>query len=73
MLYGTVEYGLKDGGSDGKDWAGRALLVKRGEEDSNGWRMRFYQVYLVSCRFSFRNEGFDGVEADSGGIHRILL
>lgn len=50
MLYGTVEYGFKEGGSDGKDWAARALLVNSGSEGGvaglGGWRMKFYQVYL---------------------------
>lgn len=50
MLYGTVEYGFKEGGSDGKDWAARALLVKDGSGGElgglGGWRMRFYQVYM---------------------------
>ncbi|CAD6579875.1 MAG: hypothetical protein ASARMPRED_009282 [Alectoria sarmentosa] len=50
MLYGTVEYGLKEGGSDGKDWAARALLVNSGSEGEvgglGGWRLKFYQVYL---------------------------
>ena len=53
MLYGTVEYGLKEGGSDGKDWAARALLVNSGSEGEvgglGGWRLKFYQVYLVGC------------------------
>lgn len=53
MLYGTVEYGLKEGGSDGKNWAARALLVNSGSEGEvgglAGWRLKFYQVYLVSC------------------------
>jgi hypothetical protein len=45
MLYGTVTYGLKDGGESGLDWAARAKLRK--EEDGKV-RMEFYQVYLVS-------------------------
>lgn len=53
MLYGKVEYGFKEGGSDGKDWAARALLVNSGSKDEldglGGWKMKFYQVYLVSC------------------------
>lgn len=45
MLYGTVTYELKEGGgSASKDWAGRAELVDGGK----GWKLRFYQVYLVS-------------------------
>lgn len=50
MLYGTVEYGFKAGGGDSKDWAARAVLVKDGSEgERGGWKMRLYQVYLVSC------------------------
>ena len=45
MLYGTVSYDLKEGGSASKDWAARAELVK-GEQ---GWKLGVYQVYLVSC------------------------
>lgn len=55
MLYGTVEYGFTEGGGEGKDWAARAVLVKDNDGSSEGdgaglggWRMRFYQVYLVS-------------------------
>ncbi|KAL9075313.1 MAG: hypothetical protein Q9161_001690 [Pseudevernia consocians] len=51
MLYGTVEYGFKEGGGggEGKDWAARAVLVKdEGGGLGAGWKMRFYQVYLVS-------------------------
>jgi len=49
MIYGTVEYGVKAEGDDGKDWAARALLVpgeKGGDESLGGWRLRFYRVYL---------------------------
>ncbi|KAH3909308.1 hypothetical protein HBH56_162830 [Parastagonospora nodorum] len=42
MLYGTVKYGLKDGGEKEVDWAARAKLVN---EDGK-IRMSFYQVYL---------------------------
>ena len=44
MLYGTVEYGLKDGREATVDWAARAHLVK----ESGAVMMDFYQVYLVS-------------------------
>lgn len=44
MLFGTVEYGMKDGGSAAKDWGARAHLVKDGDDV----KMDFYQVYLVS-------------------------
>ena len=43
MLYGTVEYGLKDGREASVDWAARAHLVK----ESGSVKMDFYQVYLV--------------------------
>jgi hypothetical protein len=46
MLYGTVTYGLKDGGESGLDWAARAKLRK---EEEGKVRMEFYQVYLVSA------------------------
>ena len=46
MIYGTVEYGLKAGGSDRKEWAARAVLASL--ETGGEWRMRWYQVYLVS-------------------------
>lgn len=49
MLYGTVEDGMLAGGSDGKDWAARGVLVPREKGDDEalgGWRMKFYQVYL---------------------------
>lgn len=44
MLYGTVDYGLKDGKSAAVEWAGHAHLVK----DGGVVKMDFYQVYLVS-------------------------
>ena len=45
MLYGKVEYGLKNGKEVTVEWAGRAVLVE--DEEKNGtWRMGFYQVYL---------------------------
>lgn len=44
MLYGTVDYGKKDGGSSTVDWAARAHLVKQ----DGDFKMDFYQVYLVS-------------------------
>ncbi|KAL5115397.1 hypothetical protein ACEQ8H_006697 [Pleosporales sp. CAS-2024a] len=42
MLYGTVKYGLKDGGDKEVDWAARANLVN----EEGKARMSFYQVYL---------------------------
>jgi hypothetical protein len=45
MLYGNVEYVMKEGNKEVKvDWAARAHLVK----DVGKVRMDFYQVYLVS-------------------------
>lgn len=44
MLYGTVDYGLKDGREATVDWAARAHLVKH----NGAVMMDFYQVYLVS-------------------------
>ena len=44
MLYGTVQYGLKDGREATVDWAARAHLVKK----DGAVMMDFYQVYLVS-------------------------
>lgn len=43
MLYGTVEYVLKDGKKSGLEWAARGHLVKEGGEV----KMDFYQVYMV--------------------------
>jgi hypothetical protein len=48
MLYGTVKYGLKEGGEKEVDWAARAKLVKEGDEGEERIKMSFYQVYLVS-------------------------
>lgn len=45
MLYGNVEYVLKNGKELSVDWAGRALIAKG---DPKKLRMAFYQVYLVS-------------------------
>lgn len=45
MLYGTVDYGLKDGRKNSVDWAARAHLVK----ENDAVKMDFYQVYLVSA------------------------
>ncbi|KAG9235302.1 hypothetical protein BJ875DRAFT_504134 [Amylocarpus encephaloides] len=42
MLYGTVDYLLKDGRKAKVDWAAKANMVKDGEK----WKMEFYQVYL---------------------------
>ena len=44
MLYGKVDYGLKNGKDITVQWAGRALLVEEGGK----LKMKFYQVYMVS-------------------------
>ena len=44
MLFGTVDYVLKEGGESSVDWAARAHLV----EEGGRVKMDFYQVYLVS-------------------------
>lgn len=46
MLYGTVDYGFKDGTKkEGVEWAGRMELAK----DSEGvLKLRYYEVYIVS-------------------------
>jgi hypothetical protein len=44
MLYGSVEYGLKNGKELTVQWAARAVLA----EYDGGLRFKFYQVYLVS-------------------------
>ncbi|KAK5110998.1 hypothetical protein LTR62_005373 [Meristemomyces frigidus] len=45
MLYGTVDYELKDGRKANVDWAARAYFSREGKEV----RMDFYQVYLDSA------------------------
>ena len=49
MLHGTVEYRFKDGGSLVKDFAVRAELVR----EEGDWKIRVYQVYLMSVMFAF--------------------
>ena len=44
MLYGSVEYELKNGKELTVQWAARAVLA----EYEGGLRFKFYQVYLVS-------------------------
>ena len=51
MMHGTVEYGYKAGGSETKEWAIRAKLVKEEADGEWHWVMRLYQVYLVSVVF----------------------
>lgn len=48
MLYGTVDYKFKAGGGERKEWAARVEMVRDGEGE---WKMRLYQVYLVSVVF----------------------
>lgn len=57
MLYGTVDYELKDGREASVPWAGRAHLV----EEEGQVKMDFYQVYLVSFLLSW-DCGFGGAE-----------
>ena len=45
MLYGSVDYGLKNGKELTVQWAGRAVLV----EHEGGLRFKVYQVYLDSA------------------------
>ena len=47
MLRGTVEYGMNDGGKGAADWAGHMKL--RYLEDEGGYKLAFYQVWIVSC------------------------
>ena len=51
MIYGTVDYGFKAGGSERKEWAARAELVREEAGGEWNWAMRIYQVYLVSVVF----------------------
>ncbi|KAJ9602100.1 hypothetical protein H2200_013460 [Cladophialophora chaetospira] len=44
MLYGNVDYGLKNGKELNVHWAARAVLA----EHEGGLRFKLYQVYLVS-------------------------
>lgn len=46
MMFGTVDYDMKDGTSkNGIEWA--AHLVTDGQDDP---KIKFYQVYIVSAR-----------------------
>lgn len=53
MLYGTVDYTLKDGRGTTVDWSARAHFVKKEGEEL---KMDFYQVYLVSFSSSSSGE-----------------
>ena len=44
MLYGSVDYGLKNGKEVTVQWAGRAVLA----DFEGGLRFKLYQVYVVS-------------------------
>jgi prepilin-type processing-associated H-X9-DG protein len=46
MLRGTVAYGMKDGSNGSADWAGHMKL--RWLEDEGGYKLAFYQVWIVS-------------------------
>ena len=45
MLYGIVDYGLKNGKDVNVNWSARAEMV----EDGGQLKMKFYQVYLDSA------------------------
>ena len=47
MLYGTVDYGLKNGKDVTCEWAARAVMA----EYEGGLRFKLYQVYVVSFFF----------------------
>lgn len=49
MIYGSVVYTLKDGRKADVAWAARAEMAKQGPAER--WRMKFYQIYLVSHNF----------------------
>lgn len=61
MLYGTVDYTLKDGRGTTVDWSARAHFVKKEGEQL---KMDFYQVYLVSVFFFFFPSSSGKVKAD---------
>lgn len=61
MLYGTVDYTLKDGRGTTVDWSARAHFVKKEGEEL---KMDFYQVYLVSFIFVFLFSSSGEVKAD---------
>jgi hypothetical protein len=57
MLYGWVEYGLKNGKGLEVNWSARAVLVED-ESGVEGLKMGFYQVYLVrTIPLTFLNGG----------------
>lgn len=56
MLYGSVAFTFKAGGGAEVDWAGRAVLHK--SEDGR-YRLKYYQVYLVSMALSVFCHGID--------------
>jgi len=47
MLYGHVDYGMKDGSEKkGVEWAGR-MDLRPDEKDSGKLKLHFYQVYIT--------------------------
>jgi hypothetical protein len=50
MLYGWVEYGLKNGKDLTVNWSARAVMVED-KDGVEGLKMGFYQVYLVCMLF----------------------
>lgn len=46
MIYGTVEHGFKEGGSDGKDLADRALVEPQPKERVDWFRRLKDEVLL---------------------------
>lgn len=76
MLYGTVDYELKDGKGTSVDWAARAHFV----EEAGSLKMDFYQVYLVcQCLLFLRlqSDRFTGLSGDGpskivcSNVHRL--
>lgn len=63
MLFGTVDYELKDGRKANVDWSAHAHLVKQ----EGKVKMDFYQVYLVSALLQV----ICGSGAEADGLSRI--
>ncbi|EME89055.1 uncharacterized protein MYCFIDRAFT_185494 [Pseudocercospora fijiensis CIRAD86] len=51
MLFGTVDYTLREGGSTSLDWAARARFV----EHQGGLKLDHYQVYLDTASMTPKN------------------
>lgn len=65
MLYGTVDYGLKNGKEVTVDWAARAVMT----EHQDALKFKLYQVYVVSMRIDIRpptNGAFADVGKNTG-------